>query len=283
MSTLPFLRTFCRECYSEPEAVYEKLKRSGMDLVTVTDHDSIDVVGDLGHHPDFFQSEEVTCHMPSGTEAHLGVYDITERQHIEIQWRRKDMPSLLAYLGEQDIVYSLNHPFSSLTGRRVPGDFTWFEAFFPVLEVCNGHLLARNNCLARELARQGGKAGFAGSDAHTLLSVGSAFTEVPGARNRFEFIDGLKRSRTKVHGSAGGYWRLTRDLVWIGLETLWDTPATILFSPLILAIPLATLCNCLLEIQFARQWGQSLIERKNKWQGGITRSITLINSGEASI
>ena len=280
---MPFIRTFCRECYSEPEAVYEKLKRSGMDLVTVTDHDSIEVLGDLGHHPDFFLSEEVTCRMPSGTEAHLGVYDITERQHIEIQRRCNDMPSLLAYLGEQDIVYSLNHPFSSLTGRRVAGDFTWFEAFFPVLEVCNGHLLARNNSLARELVRRGGKAGFAGSDAHTLFSLGAAFTEVPEARSRLEFLEGLKRNRAKVNGSAGNYWRLTRDLLWIGMETMWEAPATVLFSPLLLAIPLAALCNCLMEIKFARQWGQNLFDRNDKWEGSISRSLTPIDSEEAQI
>ena len=41
MCTLPLLRAICRECYSEPEAVYETLRRGGMDLVTVSDHDSI--------------------------------------------------------------------------------------------------------------------------------------------------------------------------------------------------------------------------------------------------
>lgn len=118
MSTMPVLRHFCRECYSEPEAVYEKLKRSEMDLVTITDHDSIDVLGDLGHHPDFFLSEEVTCTMPSETEVHLGVYDINERQHIEIQRRRNDLPHLLAYLKEQDILFSLRIPDYDVRPRQ---------------------------------------------------------------------------------------------------------------------------------------------------------------------
>ena len=43
MCTLPLLR-HCRESYNDPLEVYEKLKRAGMDLVTVTDHDSIDAV-----------------------------------------------------------------------------------------------------------------------------------------------------------------------------------------------------------------------------------------------
>ncbi len=39
---LPALRHLSRECYSEPLAVYETAKRRGMDLVTITDHDTLD-------------------------------------------------------------------------------------------------------------------------------------------------------------------------------------------------------------------------------------------------
>ena len=42
MCTLPVLKRLCRESYSPPEAVYHTLRRRGMDLVTLTDHDSID-------------------------------------------------------------------------------------------------------------------------------------------------------------------------------------------------------------------------------------------------
>src|SRR3974390_2906044 len=85
MCTVPVARRFCRESYNDPPALYDVLKRRGMDLVTVTDHDSIDAVESLRRFPDFFLSEEVTCTLPSGTELHVGVYDITERDHIEMQ------------------------------------------------------------------------------------------------------------------------------------------------------------------------------------------------------
>src|SRR6185503_10318641 len=76
MCTVPLLSAVCRESYNEPAAVYAKLKRLGMDLVTITDHDSIDSVECLRSRPDFFLSEEVTCRLPSGTSLHVGVYDI---------------------------------------------------------------------------------------------------------------------------------------------------------------------------------------------------------------
>src|SRR5882672_6509704 len=87
---IPFFNVFCRESYSDPEEVYHALKRKGMDLVTLTDHDSIEGAERLRRYADFFVSEEVTCRMPSGASVHVGVYNITERQHVEIQRRRND-------------------------------------------------------------------------------------------------------------------------------------------------------------------------------------------------
>ena len=157
MCTLPLLKAICRECYSEPEAVYQTLRRAGMDLVTVSDHDSIGAAEALRRHPDFFLSEEVTCRMPSGNELHVGVYDLTERQHVEIQRRRNDLPRLVAYLNEQGLFYSVNHAFSALTGRRSMDDFIWLDGAFPGVEVRNGHVPERSNRLAERMAERLGK------------------------------------------------------------------------------------------------------------------------------
>ena len=54
MCTVPVFQRICRESYSDSAAVYDALKRRGMDVVTVTDHDSIDAAEALRHHPDFF-------------------------------------------------------------------------------------------------------------------------------------------------------------------------------------------------------------------------------------
>ena len=37
-----WMGAICRECYSQPEDLYATLKRRGMDLITLTDHDSIE-------------------------------------------------------------------------------------------------------------------------------------------------------------------------------------------------------------------------------------------------
>ena len=200
MCTIPFLRRVCRESYNEPLAVYDKLKRLGMDLVTVTDHDSIDAAEALRSRPDFFLSEEATCRLPSGTELHIGIYDITERDHVEIQRRRNDFESLTAWLCERNLLFSANHVFSSLTGRRHPVDFELFESVFPALETRNGHMLARANENAATLADFSAKAEVGGSDAHAMASVGCAWTVVPRARSRQEYLEGLRRGLGKVRG-----------------------------------------------------------------------------------
>ena len=88
------LNRVCRESYNDPAEVYETLKRRGMELVTVTDHDSIDAVESLRRHPDFFLSEEVSCRTASGTHLHMGVYGIEERDHIQLQRRARGFSGL---------------------------------------------------------------------------------------------------------------------------------------------------------------------------------------------
>src|SRR5580700_11440188 len=145
MCTVPVLDRVCRESYNDPQQVYETLKGRGMDLVTVTDHDSIDAVEPLRKHPDFFLSEEVSCSTSSGSQLHMGVYDIEERHHIGLQSRRHDMAALLAYLGEQRLLFSVNHVFSGLTGPRKDSDFDEFANRFPAVETLNGQMLSAAN------------------------------------------------------------------------------------------------------------------------------------------
>lgn len=261
MCKLPLLSSLCRECYSEPEAVYEKLKRAGMDLVTVTDHNAIDALESLRRFPDFFLSEEVTCRMPSGTEVHLGVYDLNERQHLAVQRLRNDLPGLLAYLREQDLLFSLNHAFSRLTGRRDPSDVDWFEDAFPRLEVLNGALPSANNMLAKEFSELSGKGLLAGSDAHTLISVGSAFTEVRGARSRAEFLRGLKLGRGVVYGRPGSYGQMIREVLLISAQLIHEKPLASLLLPLLPAIPALVLLNHVAELHFAAAWRRQVLNR----------------------
>jgi len=262
--TTPFVKKFCRESYSDPDEVYAMLDRRGMNLVTLTDHDCIEGSERLRHHPNFFLSEELTCRMPSGTEVHVGVYDFHERQHEQLQRRKNDILSLIMYLTERQLFFSINHVFSSLTGRRELEDFSWFEEYFPAIETHNSHMLESANANATRLARQWNKIGLGGSDAHALPSVGVAYTEVPGARDKDEFFAGLRAGCGRVQGDFGSFTRLTRDVLIISKELMREKAWTMLLAPLGLLIPAITAMNYWEERMFDRKWSERVLSEPEK-------------------
>jgi predicted metal-dependent phosphoesterase TrpH len=224
MCTVPGLSRVCLESYNEPRALYERLKQRGMDLVTVTDHDSIDAVESLRRYPDFFLSEEVTCKMPSGTEMHAGVYGISEKDHVELQRRRTDIHSLLAYATERRLFVTVNHLYSSLTGPRTEDDFAIFARDFHGVETVNGQMLACANRLAADFARRFSKPVVGGSDSHTLAGVARTWTEVPDAANAAEFLAGMRRGQGRAYGESGDYWKLTGAVLDIGFSLVRAVP-----------------------------------------------------------
>ena len=262
MFTAPVLNRFCRESYNDPAEVYERLKHLGMSVVTITDHDSIDGVEVLRRHPDFFLSEEVTVRMPSGSEMHLGVYGIAETDHAEIQRRRSDFLSLIAYLRERKLFFSVNHVFSGLTGQRREDDFQQCASHVPACETRNGQMWPQANHEAQRLARRLGKVEIAGSDSHTIAGVGRTYTEVPGARNTGEFLAGLRSGNGVVQGVHGSYAKITADVYRIVCSLLHAEPWTLPLMPLTVLVPGFTAAHWLNEILFCRKWSAKLNSEK---------------------
>ena len=263
MFNVPGLDRICRKSYNDPSEVYDRLKRWGMSMVTLTDHDSIDAAEALRQHPDFFLSEEVTVRMPSGTEAHIGVYGMAERDHVEIQRRRNDFVSLLMYLTERKLFFSANHVFSGLTGRREAEDFRWFESYVPAFETRNGQMWPKANDSAAKFADRLGKIAIAGSDSHTIAGVGLTYTEVPDARTMDEFFAALRAGRGRVHGAHGSCGKLTLDVFSIVYSLFCDKPWTMALSPLALLVPAFTASHWLNEIRFCKKWS-ALMENSEK-------------------
>jgi predicted metal-dependent phosphoesterase TrpH len=254
MCDTPGLSRICKESYNDPAEVYHRCKRLGMSIVTLTDHDSIDAAERIRKHPDFFISEEVTVSLPTGTTMHLGVYRITERDHVEIQRRRHDFIALLMYLTERKIFFSANHIFSSLTGRRDAEDFNWFASYVPALEVRNGQMWKQANEQAQQIATKLGKAGVAGSDSHTLAGVALTYTEVPGAQTVEEFFTGLRNGRSVIHGQNGSFVKITLDIFSFAGCLLKENPLAAALLPLTPLIPAVTGFHWLNEIRFCKQW-----------------------------
>jgi predicted metal-dependent phosphoesterase TrpH len=212
--TLRFLRS--RDCYSTPLAVYQVAKRRGMDVVTLTDHDTIDgCLALLDAHPvhDFFISEEVSCRWPGADlEVHLGVYGMTEALHRQLQPLRGNVFAVVDALKASDVFFSLNHLFHFYREQLPLETYLRLLALVPAVEARNGTMLREHNELIARLARgwpHQGAAGarppvalLGGSDAHTLRRVGQTWTRSPG-RTATEFLQSLRGGLAEPGGQHG--------------------------------------------------------------------------------
>lgn len=119
------------ESYSDPIENYHLLKARGMDLVTLTDHNSIDgvkVMLDAGLE-DVFISAEMTATFPEdGCNIHVTAANISEGEFAEIDRLRPNVYEMLAYLDERirneaqwtderRIAYFMTHPLMSTKNR----------------------------------------------------------------------------------------------------------------------------------------------------------------------
>jgi predicted metal-dependent phosphoesterase TrpH len=223
---LRFLRA--RDCYSKPIDVYRRAKARGMDLVTITDHDSIDgcleLLNQFGDMPDFMMGEEVTARLPNfHHEIHIGVYGHNETQHREIQKLRGNTEDLVAYLRQNNLLYVLNHFFHDFwNAARVREFIERMSELFNIFEVRNGTLQREHNAFIvalierfRSIGRQVGMV--AGSDSHTLRRIGRSYTASP-ARNREEFIADIRAGRSQAFGPHSNHLSLAADIYGVVLR-----------------------------------------------------------------
>jgi predicted metal-dependent phosphoesterase TrpH len=225
------LRVFrSRDCYSSPEAVYRTARARGMDLVAITDHNSIDGCLELlARHPDapdIVVGEEVECRDPqSGASLHIGALGMTESLHREVQPLRPNVFEAVAFLRSAGVAVVLHHPLHLYRSRA--GARSYLEPLLPLVhavEVRNATMLAAHNELASDItdrwnsSRPGAPLGrTGGSDAHILRHVGAAFTEAPG-RTREEFLQSLKRGESRAAGAHGTTCRLAAEIYGVILN-----------------------------------------------------------------
>jgi len=211
-----------RDSYNRPEDVYRVAKKRGMDYVTLTDHDSIDgCLYLLDKHPeldDFFISEEVETWFPDTRQRiHVNVFGIDERQHAEIQRRRRNIFDLHEYIREEKVLASANHMFQNYRMRNSPRQyFDEMLRMFDVFEVKNGAMASQHNRLVEDLMavvreKRGDVSLVAGSDAHTLSPLARVYT-VAEADSVPDFLEKVRAGQCFVWGSEMGFRVLLSDV-----------------------------------------------------------------------
>ena len=206
-----FLRS--RDCYSNPLDVYRRAKDRGMDLVAITDHDSIDgaleLMDGLPQSHEVIVGEEVSCWL-GDIEVHLGVYGMTAALHRDIQPLRRHALDVIACLKAAGVFFALNHLLHFYRGQAPLQDYLRLLDAVPALEARNGAMLPAHNRLIETIAARWNAGSdrpplgmIGGSDAHTLRRVGRTWTEAPG-RTSEEFLESLRRGLGRPGGDHGG-------------------------------------------------------------------------------
>lgn len=211
----------CPECYSPPEKVYDLAMARGMDLVTLTDHDTI--AGALALVERGFErviiGEEVTVSFPEDRcKLHVLVWMLTPELHEQLATLRlrHDVYAFAAWLREKNLPHALAHPlyvqnrkltlwhlercallfkgFETLNGAHSGTHRAGIETFLASLTPGKVHRLIEKHQLEPHWPRIWEKARTGGSDDHALLNVGRAWTGVTladahGANLRPDAID----------------------------------------------------------------------------------------------
>src|SRR5262249_8775686 len=278
-STIRPLTRVMRESYNSVEGVYRRARERGMDLVAITDHDTIDGALTIADRPDVIVGCEVTGVFPAdGVRVHLGVLGVTEAQFREIDRLRTDVRELLPYLREQRIFTSVNHVASRINGHITAAHITALLPWVDGLEIRNGSRLSSQNRTAGALAAAYGKVGVAGSDSHTSRGIGRTWVEVPGSGRRAQFLDGLRRGDVRVGGHQGHYFTMASDICRVATAFYADRVRLLVSSPAdwrrhavlagallalpLIAVPLAVaLGHFVLEDRFNRNLLVDLVAR----------------------
>ena len=278
-TTIYPLSLFMKESYNSPDGVYRRAKARGMDLVTITDHDEISGALTIADRPDVIVGCEVTAIFPNdGVRVHLGVLDICEVQHREIQRLRHDVRELLPYLKREGIFTTVNHVASRINGAITAPHIAALMPWVDGIEIINGSRLPTQNRTAACLADACGKVGVAGSDSHTRRGIGRTWVEAPHARTREEFLAELHAGRVTVGGGQGHYFTMASDMLRLAAGFYLERAALLARAPLnwrrqafvlgaalglpLLAIPLASaLAHFILEERFNRALLFDLVKR----------------------
>ena len=192
------------ECATPPQEVYELAKRRGMDLVTITDHDTIDGCLAISERP-YVHSRGADGWFGDEPQAvHVLCLGITPDDHEWLQAHNRDLEACADYLHSNEIACSLAHPFYAVEAPLTPAHRRRLAQLFPVSgDGGNGSRARELNMPAAIYIETHGGTGTGGSDDHAGVDIGRTYTETPPAATPEQFLRHVREGRAEAHGEQG--------------------------------------------------------------------------------
>ncbi len=230
----------CPESFTEPLELYDIAKSKGMDLVTISDHNTINGALEIAHLPDTFVSEEITTYFPhDGCKLHVLAWNITEQQHEDFQKLRENVFELVPYLNEQGITHALAHPLFAVNDRLTPEHFEQALLMFRIVEANGTRDARQNEALAaivksltphtiERLAEKHDmepvgtepwkKVLVGGSDDHSSLNIARIHTTFQGERKVSSLLGALQNGNCKPSGTPATPGTMAHNLYGIAYQ-----------------------------------------------------------------
>lgn len=230
----------CPESFTEPLKIYERARARSMNMVTITDHNTINGSLEIAHLDNAFVSEEITTYFPEdGCKLHVLVYDITEEHHREFQKIRENVFDLVEYIREQGIVHVLAHPLFAVNERLTPEHFEKALLMFNTLELNGTRDEMQNQALRsivdsltpEKIDRLADRHGIepygetpwvkgltGGSDDHSGINIARVYTEFVGCGTPHEMLKAVTEGRCMVQGNAATPHTMAHNLYGIAYQ-----------------------------------------------------------------
>ncbi len=242
------------ECYSPPEKVYDQARARGMNLVTITDHDTI--AGGLQlierGYQDFVLGQEVSVSFPEDRcLLHVLVWGLTPEHDEQLNTLklRDNVYDFANWLHEHKLAHSFAHPLYIQNGKLTRWHLERAALLFKGWEIINGahtgahrvvierylstltpatiQRLSKKHAINPRFSRIWHKAHTAGSDDHGRMNIGQTWTTVRSETAKtitdpHEFLRRVMAGHSTVGGQAGHSSLLAHQLSTVAVNYYAD-------------------------------------------------------------
>jgi glycosyltransferase involved in cell wall biosynthesis len=235
------------ESFTEPERVYRVARARGMDLVTISDHNTVEGALRIAHLDGTFLSVEVTtCFPEDSTPLHVLVWNLSEQDHGDLQPYRPSVYELVTFLRERGLVHALAHPLYRMGPPLTSWHVERMMLLFSIWEGRNGARPEESNVVACRLAavatrayldklagrheieptHSGPIALTGGSDDHGAIDIAATWTEATGETPE-AFLAAVATGGAKPDGAHGSAVKLAHAMAALGANAYRESAASL--------------------------------------------------------